>query len=297
MLERKKVLESYLEYLEKELNYSSETIKNYEIDILKFLEYSNNYLKVTKDEVRNFLKILDEEKLSNKTISRKLSSLRSFYNFLVDISYVDYNIFLSILNPKSEKKLPNYLSEEETNLLLSSFNLNNFFEVRNQLLLELIYSCGFRLSEVLSVEIKNINMDTCQIKVVGKGKKERYVCFGDYAKEHINLYLNKYYGLYNKNKDNDYLFINKNGGKLSSSMVEKIIKKARVKAGLKKDISAHSLRHSFATDLLNNGASIDTVRTLLGHSSLATTQIYTHVASDKIKSAYNKAHPRSERND
>lgn len=295
------VVNSYLEYLEKELNYSLETIKNYKLDISHYLEYLDknkiSYKVIDKDNVRMYLKKLDNEKLTNKSISRKLSSLRGFYNFLVEINLVENNIFLNIKNPKSEKKLPNYLSESETKDLLSSFKLNDFFEVRNYLLLELIYSCGLRLSEVVNVLVKNIYLDTKQIKITGKGSKDRFVCFGEYAEEYLNIYLNKYYKKYNINKSNEYLFINKNGSKLSTSMVHKIIKKQRIKAGLNKDVSAHSLRHSFATDLLNNGASIDTVRNLLGHSSLATTQIYTHVASDKIKSAYNKAHPRSERDD
>lgn len=291
-----KNLLSYLEYLEKELNYSFETIKNYEIDITKFLEFLElkkiNYLKIDKLIVRDYLKYLDEFNLSNKSISRKLSALRSFYNFLFDISKVNENVFLSVLNPKVEKKLPNYLTQDETEKLLSSFSKSEFFELRNYLILELIYSSGFRLSEVVSILVKNINFDDLQIKIMGKGKKERVVLFGEVAKKNLLIYLDKYYGEYNKHCDNEYLFISKNGSKLSTSSVEKIIKKQRLVAGIKKDISAHSLRHSFATDLLNNGASIDTVRDLLGHSSLATTQIYTHVASDKIKSAYNKAHPR-----
>lgn len=188
--------------------------------------------------------------------------------------------------------MPNYLTESEVNSLFDNFVLDDFYNVRNYLIFELIYSCGFRLSEVVSVKISNINLSDKQIKVIGKGKKERMVCFGDYAKEVLLLYLNKYIGKY-KSCGNDYLFITKKGNAISTNMVHQIIKKEALKVGIKRSVSAHSLRHSFATSLINNGASIDTVKELLGHSSLSTTQIYTHVTNDKIKSVYKNAHPRN----
>lgn len=290
-------LNAFIKYLEKELNYSDLTIKNYELDITHFCNYltSNNinYLHLSKNDVREYLKKLSDDDLSSKSISRKISALRSFYSFLVSVYALKENVFDLITNPKLEKKLPNYLNSEEVENLLQSFSVTDFFSSRNHLIIELIYSCGFRLSEVVNIEIKNINFDEKKIKIMGKGKKERIVLFGDVAKEALINYLDKYRSNYAM--DLKYLFISKTGSKLSVSMVEKIIKKQAQTAGIKHSVSAHNLRHTFATDLLNSGASVETVQNLLGHSSLSTTQIYTHVTSEKIKSTYLKAHPRSER--
>ncbi len=299
MVQDKKVLDSFIIYLDKELNYSFLTIKNYKGDIFDFFDFLNKenkkYLEIQKEDVKQYLKFLGSSELSNKSISRKLSSLRTFYNFLLEVKLIKFNLFNGLKNPRVEKKLPNYLNEEELKMLFSSFELNNFIDVRNYLVLELIYSCGLRLSEAVNLKVKDISLDTMQIKVLGKGSKERFVYFGEYAKEFIMLYLNNYYGKYNKSSE--YLFINKFGDNLSVSSIQKMLKKQCFKAGIKRDVSVHSLRHSFATDLLNNGASIDTVKELLGHSSLSTTQIYTHVASEKLKSVYKSAHPRNERID
>lgn len=293
------LLNSFLEYLEKELNYSYKTIKNYKLDIESFNSFLNKekiyFNKLSKEDIRIYLKNLDSQNLSNKTISRHLSSLRTYYNFLKEIEVVKENVFLSINNPKIEKKLPNYLSILETEDIINSFDNNNFFEIRNNLLIELIYSCGLRLEEVLNIKIKNINFSDKQIKISGKGNKERMVLFGEYAYDILKKYIDNYRKEFLTDTSFEYLFISKTGKKLSSSMAHKIIKNQSIKAGIKHGVSAHSLRHSFATDLLNNGASIETVKELLGHSSLSTTQIYTHVTNDKIKDTYNKAHPRCER--
>lgn len=295
-----KLINDFLVFLDKELNYSKDTIKNYKFDIVSFFNYlevvKKSYLTLSKDDVRNYLKNLDEKNLSSKTISRRLSSLRTFYNFLVDVQVVEKNSFEFISNPKLEKKLPNFLNNNEVEDLFNSFEKNNFYETRNYLLLELIYSCGLRLSEVLNIKLKDINYSDRLIKIIGKGKKTRMVCFGDYVFDALNLYINKYRSNFVLSSDEGYLLISKYGTKLSKSGANKIIKISLLKSGINHSASAHSLRHTFATDLLNEGASIDTVKELLGHSSLATTQIYTHVTSEKIKNTYLNAHPRSERN-
>ncbi|MFI3260100.1 MAG: site-specific tyrosine recombinase/integron integrase [bacterium] len=292
----KKYLTSFLVYLDKELNYSDHTIKNYELDILKFFDYlkksNNNITSISKVEVRNYLKLLHEDNLSNKSISRHVSSLRSFYFFLLDIYVVKDNPFLSISNPKLSKKLPNYLNTEEIDKLFLSFNDMDFFDIRNHLLLELIYSTGLRVSEALNIKIPDIDLSSKEIIVMGKGSKERVVLFGDTALSLLKKYLKKYRSNYAKS-NNKYLFISKNGNQLSVSMVRKIIETQSLKAGIKRKFSVHDLRHTFASDLINNGASIETVQKLLGHSSLASTQIYTHITSDKIKSTYLKTHPRN----
>ncbi len=286
----------YLTYLDKELNYSSETIKNYEIDLIYFNKYLNennyNYLKLTKDNIRNYLKYLDSFKLSNKTIARKLSSLRSYYDYLLVNNYITSNIFSAISNPKVEKKLPKVLNYEEIETLFDSIDTNTIYGVRNRLILELIYSSGFRLSEVISIKLKDINKGDLSIKIMGKGSKERVVYYGAYVAKYLELYLNNSRSILLNNKTSEYLLINKFGNPLGKSMIEKIVKNSAKEVCLKHNISPHTLRHSFATHLLNSGADIKTVQNLLGHESLGTTQIYTHVSNDRIKEVYLKTHPR-----
>lgn len=288
--------EDYKIYLEKELNYSSETVKNYLSDIEQFNSFLNKYQKnfknIDKDLIRNYLKFLNEKKLESKSISRKLSSLRNFYDFLKDICVIKENVFKNISNPKIAKKLPNYLNTIEIEDMLKSIKLVDFFSVRNYLIIELIYSSGVRLSELINIKLKDINISDKQIKILGKGNKERMVCIGACATDAINLYVDKYRSL-NNCKKSEFLFISKNGSQLSKSMVDKIIKTVAKKSGIKKNISAHIIRHSFATDLLNEGASIETVKELLGHESLSTTQIYTHVSNEKLRDTYLKTHPRN----
>ena len=284
--------DSFIIYLEKELNYSKETIINYDIDIKKYCAFlkkeNKNIISVDKDTIRKYLKYLDKHKLSNKTISRKISALRTFYNYLVDIKKVEDNIFLQIKNPKIEKKLPNYLTSDEIDMILCSFADNDFYEVRNHLVIELIYSTGLRASELLNIKLKDIDLNNKEIKVMGKGSKERIVYYGDYVTDLLKSYLNKY----RRSIKSEYLIISKNKEQLNISVLNKIIKEACKKVGIKRNISTHTLRHTFATDLLNNGSSINSVKTLLGHESLATTQIYTHITSEKIKEIYKNTHPR-----
>lgn len=289
-------LNNFLVYLKKELNYSNNTVQSYTLDINKFFEYLENnnliYNKITKEDIRNYLKLLSSNELSSKTISRNISSLRFFYEFLKEVNVINDNIFLKINNPKVSSKLPNYLSTNELEDILNSIAITDFFKARNYLLIEMIYSTGLRLNEVINIKLKDINIDEKIVKVMGKGSKERIACIGEYALEGLNIYITKYrcnYALVN----NPYLFISKNGTQLSKSMANKIIKTTVASSGIKKNISAHTLRHTFATDLLNEGASIETVKELLGHSSLNTTQIYTHVSNEKMRETYLKAHPRN----
>ncbi len=290
------VIEKYLEYLKLELNYSEDTIKNYKIDLLSFEVFlSDNkikYMNIDKNNVRNYLKLLDEKKLSNKTIARKLTSIRMFYNYLVLNNIIKSNILNSISNPKIERKLPNYLNYEEIDNILEGICLDNIYGVRNRLLLELIYATGIRLSEVSNLLIKNINFDDKTIKVLGKGSKERIVYYGDYTKKYLEIYLNSVRRELLNGKTSEYLFLNKFGNKLGKGSIEKIVKSSTNVLSVKHNISVHTLRHTFATHLLNNGADIKTVQELLGHESLSTTEVYTHVSNDRIKEVYLKAHPR-----
>ncbi|MDD2495617.1 MAG: tyrosine recombinase [Tissierellia bacterium] len=295
-----KTIEEYLEYLELELNYSNYTITSYQSDLFDFALFLKNnkinYLKLDKNIIRKYLKKLDEEKLKNKSIARKLSALRMFYNYLLEFKIIDCNILNSISNPKVEKKLPNYLNYQEINDLLEGFD-NSIYGIRNRLILEMLYSTGLRLSEISNVKLNDINQKDKIIKVMGKGAKERIVYYGKYAEKFLNLYLGEARQIFLNSKSNEYLFINKFGNKLSKSSIEKIVKESTKQISLKHNISPHTLRHTFATHLLNNGADIKTVQELLGHSSLKATEIYTHVTNERIKEVYLHTHPRKERKD
>lgn len=287
-------INSYKEYLLKELNYSLNTINSYERDILKFNNFLNDvYFKdVNKNIIRQYLKYLDDLSLSNKTISRNLSSLRMFYNFLEELGVIKNNYFNLISNPKINKPLPKYLSNIEIETLLESFDKSNMYDLRNLLIVELIYSTGMRLNEISNIKLNDINFSNNSIKVLGKGNVERVVYFGKYAEEYIHLYLNESRKRLLNKKNSDYLFVSRLGNKLSDSSINKIVSSSAKKIGLLMNVSPHTLRHTFATHLLNEGADIKTVQTLLGHKNINTTEVYTHVSNKEIKEVYLKTHPR-----
>lgn len=290
-------IDSYREYLDKELGYSQKTINSYIGDVEQFSHfvemYKLDFIKIDKDHVRDYLKFLDEFKLTNKSIARKLSSLRGFYNYLREIKVVDDNVFNYISNPKIDKKLPNFLSNQEVDELFDSIDVSTDLGVRNRLLLELIYSTGMRLSECASVKVNDINMHERTIKVMGKGSKERILYYGSVAQECLDNYLSGPRNNLLGKKNSDYLFINHFGDMLHEEGIENVLKDLIKKIAFKHKISIHSLRHTFATHLLNNGADIRTVQELLGHESLATTEIYTHVTNERIREVYLKTHPRN----
>ena len=284
---KRDLIDSYLIYLDKELNYSEDTIESYKRDLINYQEYLDkkniSYKNITKLEILDYLKYLDDIKLNNKSISRHLSSLRSFYNYLVEIKDIDSNIFKRIKNPKVEKKLPNYLSINEVEELLNSIKEDTKEEIRDKCLFELMYSTGMRVSEVSDLKLKSINISDNTIRVLGKGSKERIVLYGEYFRDIIN----KYFKVRNEFliKGNiDYLFVNKNGDRLSRESITYIVNKIEKKSGINHKISPHILRHSFATHLLDNGADIRSVQELLGHENLDTTEIYTHVSNERLRS-------------
>ena len=295
---KRDLIDSYLIYLDKELNYSEDTIESYKRDLINYQEYLDkkniSYKNITKLEILDYLKYLDDIKLNNKSISRHLSSLRSFYNYLVEIKDIDSNIFKRIKNPKVEKKLPNYLSINEVEELLNSIKEDTKEEIRDKCLFELMYSTGMRVSEVSDLKLKSINISDNTIRVLGKGSKERIVLYGEYFRDIINKYFkvrNEF--LIKGNIDN--LFINKNGDKLSRESIAYIVNKVERKSGINHKISPHILRHSFATHMLDNGADLRTVQELLGHENLDTTEIYTHVSNERLRSEYLKYHPNKNR--
>lgn len=277
-------LGNFLEYLNKELNYSKNTEISYREDITNFLNYLEkkqlNYKKIDGEIIRDYLKYLDEAKLKNSTIARRISALRTFYNYLLNKNIVDTNLFNSIRNPKLEKKLPNYLSYEELAKILDNIDISTKVGLRNRLLVEMFYATGCRVSEMINIKVSDINKSNNSIRIMGKGKKMRIVYFGEYARDYLDRYLPLI--------DTDYLFTQESRDKLSIHDVEYIISDLVKNLALKTHVTPHTLRHTFATHLLNNGADIKTVQELLGHSSLNTTGIYTHVSNERIKEVYRK---------
>lgn len=284
-----KEIDNFLYFLKKELNYSDYTIKNYQLDLTDFFKYVNksniDFLNIKNTHVRGYLKYLDTCNLKNTTISRRISALRTFYNYLLEKGFVKSNIFLNVKNPKLEKNLPNYLNYTEIEELLASIDTRTDEGLERRLLIEMFYSTGCRVGEMVNVKISDIDFYNKTIKVMGKGSKERIVYYGDYASKYLEDYL--------KNKDKKgYLFTNKRGEKLTIEEVEYIVRDIMKHISIKTHVTPHTLRHTFATHLLNNGADIRTVQELLGHANLSTTGIYTHVSSDRLKDVYFKTFKR-----
>lgn len=279
-----KEVADFLIFLEKEQNFSLNTIKSYHQDIALFfcfLKKENiNYLHIKQNDIRNYLKYLDNKNLKNSTIARNISALRSFYNYLLSLNKIELNLFKGIRNPKIEKHLPNYLGYEELAKILDNIDISTKMGLRNRLLVEMFYATGCRVSEMIDIKVSDINKSNNSIRIMGKGKKMRIVYFGEYAR----YYLDKYLSLI----DTEYLFTHESGDKLSIHDVEYIISDLVKNLALKTHVTPHTLRHTFATHLLNNGADIKTVQELLGHSSLNTTGIYTHVSNERIKEVYRK---------
>ena len=292
-----KEIENYLEYLRIELNYSENTIKSYEIELYKYKIYleENNikYINITKDEIRNYLKYLDKSQYKNRSISKNISSIRSFYRYLVSKDKISKNIFASIRNPKLERKLPNYITEIDMERILNFPNIKEYkktiYTTRDLLIIELLYDTGCRVDELVNIKLKNIDKSKNQIKVLGKGSKERIVFYGEYTSDILNNYL-KERDIILKDKMSDYLLVSKESGKLTPRRVAQIIDEIMKLVAIKNNVSPHTLRHTFATHLLNNGADLRSVQELLGHSSLSTTQIYTHVSNERLRAVYLSAH-------
>ncbi len=284
-----KLIDDYERYLTLERNYSPNTVKAYINDINHFNQFlKKDLLNVSPTDIKNYLKHINN--LTTKTISHNISSINNFYNYLQVIEIISYNPTNEIERPKMEKNIPTYLSLEEVSNLLN-IEVNNEFNARNKAILELLYSSGIRISELTSMELSNIDLDDCLIRIMGKGSKERIIPLGDYAIDALKEYIYNYRDKLNK-KNSSYVFLNNRGGVLSRQFIFKTIKNECIKKGIKKNVSPHTLRHTFATHLLKNGADLRIIQELLGHENLSTTQIYTHLSNDKLKSDYEEYYPR-----
>ena len=288
-----KYIDEYIGYIESVKKYSKYTIINYRDDLEKFDKYikDNNisFLNVTYKVIRSYISFLYNNE-SNKSITRNISSLRSFYKYLIRNNKIDNDHMLLISNPKQDLLLPHYLTYSEVEKLLSVTSKDDIYSVRNNLIIELLYSTGVRVSELVNIKISDIDFKDMSITIFGKGKKTRIVYFGKPCLDKIKRYLNLRKDIIKE--DIPYLFLNKRGNKLSDSSVRKMFEELIKVNHLDIKFSPHTLRHTYATHMLDGGADIRSVGELLGHSSISTTGIYTHISNEHLRNVYLKSHPR-----
>ena len=292
MIKMCKSLNDFYLFLKKERNFSNNTIKSYMTDLNKFKNFLNddNYdiNKISRNQIRAFLSSEFDKKYSDRTIARRLASLKSYFKFMVKSEQISSNPSENIRSPKIVRSLPNFIDQKIIDSLMDSPDDNTAIGLRDKAMLELFYSTGMRLSELVSLNHGSVDYKNNLIRLFGKGSKERLVPFGNRAK----LYLEKY-TISRKNKDfNKPLFITKREKRISKRTVQRRISMYIKLVADGNQLGPHILRHSFATHLIENGAGIRTVKDLLGHSNLSSTQIYTHIQPEKIKQTYKQAHPR-----
>lgn len=284
-------ISDFLSYLEVEANYSKNTINSYENDLNKFEEYYKNkdLLKITSKDIEKYIQTLSD--LAPTTVSHNISSLKTFYSYFLKQVRISNNPTDGIKSPKLGIHLPTYLTIDEVNKLLD-IEVTDAFSSRNKAILELMYATGLRISEVISLEFKNVDYDECIIRVMGKGSKERIVPVNDYAIKYLKEYIDNYRPELVKNDINNYIFLNNHGRMLTRQGIFKMIKNYAALKNIKKTIGPHTLRHTFATHLLENGADLRVIQELLGHSDISTTQIYTHLTKEALHNEYKKYFPR-----
>jgi integrase/recombinase XerC len=292
-------IQAYQEYLVKEKNYSLLTVQAYVSDILSFQEYLNNNHEATSVEnvvypqIRSWIVILIENNISNTSVNRKVSSLKSYYKFLLKIKQITVNPLLKHKSLKTAKKIQIPFSEKELQDVFEFNSYSNDFEgIRNQLIIELFYTTGIRRAEMINLPLENVDLYQKTIKVIGKRNKERIIPLLDCTVKLIESYKLQRNHL-EVIKNNEMLILSKNGNKVSESFVYRLINEYFSSVSQKTKKSPHVLRHSFATHLLNNGADLNSVKELLGHASLSSTQIYTHSSLAALKKVYQEAHPRN----
>ena len=285
-----KLIKEFIDYLRYEKKYSENTIYSYK----KELNKTNNlikkdFLKLEKNDIQKIIQTLSKKEKAN-SIARYISTLKSFYKFLEIYNYTNKNPVSSIGNPKNRITLPKVLTEEEVNKLLD-INLNNDFDYRNKAMLELMYSSGLRVSELINLNVNDIDIQNATIRIFGKGSKERIIPLNEYATEALQNYIKYHRNILFKHGENNYLFLNNHGKQMTRQGFFKTLKKIAKEKGIKTELSPHTLRHSFATHLLKHGADLRTIQELLGHSDIKTTQIYTHITNEKLKENYIEFHP------
>lgn len=286
----KRFIEKFENYLNIERNYSEHTLRSYRTDLVELAEFlkDKDPKNVTHLDLRRFLARLKERNCAKRTVVRKLGAIRSFFRFLFREKYIQKNPADSIFTPKLDKRLPEFLDTEKIVNLVTAPPLDNVLGLRDRAILEVLYSTGIRVSELVGLSQEDVDLIAGAVKVRGKGKKERIAMLGEEAQRAVRNYLEE-----RGATGSGAVFLNKRGGRLTDRSVRRIIDKYVKKCSIEQKISPHSIRHSFATHLLNNGADLRSVQELLGHKNLSTTQIYTHLGSKRIKEMYSKAHPRA----
>ena len=294
--ESKLLIETFLDSLWLEKNLSQNTLSSYKNDLQKFRNFleKNNKTVLNADHflILSFLSMLLDQGFSSKTISRNISSLKSFYKYLISVDHLKLNPMSNIDAPKSGLFLPTTLTVEETQLILDAPNEKRPIELRDKAMLYALYATGMRISELISLNMHNIDLVRGSVQVIGKGGKERMIPLTDDAIKFIKIYIKEAREILNKGKDHNNLFLSTHGKQISRHSFWHRIKAYLKRVNINKDVHPHTLRHAFATHMLNNGADLRSVQLLLGHSDLATTQIYTHIAQTEIQNVHKKHHPR-----
>lgn len=292
------IIQSFLDYLTFEKKYSKHTIIAYKNDLVAFKDFciteydQEDIQNIVYGQIRSWIVQLVNQKISNNSINRKISSLKSFYKFLQKTKQIEVNPLAKHKALKVEKKVQVPFSIKEINSVLEDFDEESFEDIRNKLIVELFYSTGARRIELINIKMNEVNLEDKTIKVLGKRNKERYVPLISSVVKTLHTYMEARKEIHT---EEEHLFITEKGNKIYETLVYRIINKYFSNVSSKVKKSPHILRHSFATHLLNGGADLNSVKELLGHSSLASTQVYTHNSLDKIKKVYNEAHPRSDK--
>ena len=294
----KNLLNDYLIYLKIERGLSENSIKSYSYDIKNLLRYINKYnnklslKQCDKKFMQEFIYEISKN-INSRSQSRLLSSLKSFFNYLVFEGYNNISPMELIESPKIVTKLPEVLSIEEIKLLIKNSELNKNHGIRNSAILETLYGSGLRVSELINLKLSDIHYDDKLLLIQGKGNKQRLVPLGSISESKVSNYVNNYRILKKvKKNSNDIVFLNRNGKKLTRAMIFNIVKEAQNKSNIKKTVSPHTFRHSFATHLLENGADLRSIQIMMGHENITTTEVYTHLDTKHLSKTLNKFHPR-----
>lgn len=282
-------INDYEAYLKIDKKYSLNTIKSYINDLKKFdLFLKKDFLKIKKEDIILFIEHEKQNK-NVKTINHNIVVIKNFYKYLIKNNTTKNNPAQNIEIPKAKKSIPRVLTIDNMNEMLN-LKLENKYDFRNKAMLELLYSSGLRVSELINLKIQDVDLIENIVRVYGKGSKERIVPIGNVATKYLNIYIKEYRNNFIK-KPNDYLFLNSRGENISRQAIFKLIKNILKIDNIKVNASPHTIRHSFATHMLNNGADLRSIQELLGHSDISTTQIYTHISNKKLKDNYDDAHP------